>query len=119
MCPPSDCVPTMTDYRVDPAFGAGDMTALHRAVHEGHLDTVKLLLAHNAPLEAMNVYGGTVLGQTLWSAVHHAMPAHREIVRTLLAAGAKVEADWLTGIADIDELLRRAPNVALAKQLGR
>ncbi|HEX7678988.1 MAG TPA: tetratricopeptide repeat protein, partial [Thermoanaerobaculia bacterium] len=75
---------------------------------EGHLDTVKLLLAHNAPLEAKNVYGGTVLGQTLWSMIHHPMPAHREIVETLVAAGAKVGEEWFTGNRGIDELLLRA-----------
>jgi ankyrin repeat protein len=102
----NDVVEFLLDYGVDPAFGAGaDMTGLHLAAHEGHLDTVKLLLAHNAPLEAINMYGGTVLDSTLWSAVHHPMPSHREIVETLLAAGAKVEDDWLTGIPAIDELL--------------
>jgi hypothetical protein len=34
------------------------------------------------------------------------MPAHREIVEALVAAGAKVEDDWFTGISSIDELLR-------------
>jgi tetratricopeptide (TPR) repeat protein len=36
------------------------------------------------------------------------MPAHREIVETLLAAGAKVGDDWFTGNRSIDELLLRA-----------
>ena len=65
-----------------------------------------MLLAHGAPLEAKNSYGGTVLDQTLWSAVNHPRPAHREIVETLIAAGAKVEAGWLTGIREIDDVLR-------------
>jgi len=99
----------LLDFGVDPAAGAEiDMTGLHLAAHEGHLDTVRLLLARNAPLEAKNVYGSTVLGQTLWSVIHHPMPAHREIVKTLLAAGAKVEDDWFTGNRSIDELLLRA-----------
>jgi ankyrin repeat protein len=103
----NDVVAFLLDYGVDPAFGAGaDMTGLHLAAHEGHLDTVKLLLARNAPLEALNSYGGTVLDQTLWSAIHHPMPEHRAIVATLIAAGAKVEDDWITGISEIDELLR-------------
>jgi ankyrin repeat protein len=102
----NDVVELLLDYGVDPAFGAGiDMTGLHLAAHEGHLDTVKLLLARNAPLEALNRYGGTVLGQTLWSVVHHPTPAHRAIVETLIAAGAKVEDDWFTGNRSIDELL--------------
>jgi ankyrin repeat protein len=105
----NDVVTFLLDYGVDPAFGAGaDMTGLHLAAHDGHLDTVKLLLAHNAPLEMKNSYGGTVLDQTLWSAIHHPKPAHRDIVETLIAAGAKVEDDWRTGIPAIDELLHRA-----------
>ena len=105
----NDVVSFLLDYGVDPAAGADiDMTGLHLAAHEGHLDTVKLLLARNAPLEAKNIYGGTVLGQTLWSVIHHPMPSHREIVETLLAAGAKVEDDWFTGNRSIDELLLRA-----------
>ncbi len=105
----NEVVSFLLDYGVDPAAGAEiDMTGLHLAAHEGHLDTVKLLIARNAPLEAKNVYGGTVLGQTLWSVIHHPMPSHREIVETLLAAGAKVEDDWLTGNRSIDELFLRA-----------
>ena len=105
----NDVVEFLLDYGVDPAVGAGaDMTGMHLAAHDGHLDTVKLLLAHNAPLEAMNMYGGTVLSQTLWSVIHHPRPAHGEIVETLLAAGAKVEDDWITGNRAIDELLQRA-----------
>lgn len=100
----NDVVAFLLDYGVDPASGSG----LHLAAHEGHLDTVKLLLAHNAPLEAKNMYGGTVLGQTLWSLIHHPLPAHREIVETLVAAGANVGDDWFTGNRGIDEILLRA-----------
>jgi len=104
----NDVVMFLLEHGVDPAFAAGGMTGLDLAAHDGRLDTVKLLLAHHAPLEVKNSYGGTVLDQTLWSAVNHPRPAHREIVEALLAAGAKVEADWLTGIPEIDELLRGA-----------
>ncbi len=104
----NDVVSLLLDHGVEPGTGANiDMTGLHLAAHEGHLDTVKLLLAHNAPIEAKNVYGGTVLGGTLWSVIHHPRPAHREIVETLLAAGAKVGDDWFTGNRSIDELLLR------------
>src|SRR5579864_8251290 len=52
---------------VDLAMQSADgQTALHWAVIGGHLDAVKLLLRHSAPLEVKNVYGGTVLCQTLW-----------------------------------------------------
>jgi tetratricopeptide (TPR) repeat protein len=103
-----DVVAFLLDHGVDPSFGVGvGMTGLHLAAHEGHLDTVKLLLAHGAPLEAKNSYGGTVLGQALWSVIHHPRPEHREIVETLLAAGAQVGEDWFTGNRSIDELLLR------------
>jgi tetratricopeptide (TPR) repeat protein len=103
----NDIVEFLLNEGVDPAAGV-DMTGLHLAAHEGHLETVKLLLANGAPIEAKNSYGGTVLGQTLWSVIHHPMPAHREIVETLLAAGARVGEDWFTGNRSIDELLDRA-----------
>jgi tetratricopeptide (TPR) repeat protein len=106
----NDVVEFLLDHGVDPGAGV-NMTGLHLAAHEGHLDTVKMLLAHNAPLEAKNRYGGTVLGQTLWSVIHNPMPAHRAIVEALVAAGAKVGDDWFTGNRSIDELLLRArPN---------
>jgi ankyrin repeat protein len=61
----NDVVAFLLDSGVDPVAGADvDMTGLHFAAHEGHLDTVKLLLGRGAPIEAKNLYGGTVLGQS-------------------------------------------------------
>jgi Ankyrin repeats (3 copies) len=80
------------------AQGSEGETGLHWAAHSGNLDIVKLLLARKAPLEVKNVYGGTVLGQALWSAFNAPKPQHLEIVETLIAAGAKVESDWLQWI---------------------
>jgi len=66
-------------------------TGLHWAVIGGQLDTVKLLLRHKAPLEVENSYGGTVLGQALWSAAHGGDPElYVAILETLLEAGAKI-----------------------------
>jgi len=76
---------------VDLATQAGGQTGLHWAVIGEHLDTVKLLLRHNAPLEVENMFGGTVLGQALWSAAHGGDPrAYIAILEALVAAGAKV-----------------------------
>ena len=72
----------------------------------GQLDTVKLLLRHKAPLEVENSYGGTVLGQALWSAAHGGEPElYVAILEALVEAGAKIPArhapvnervdDWL------------------------
>ncbi len=69
-------------------------TALHHAVIGAQLETVKLLLKHNAPLELKNTYGGTALGQALWSAYNSDSPSpYIPIIEELLAAGAIVEAD--------------------------
>lgn len=77
---------------VDLATHGGDgQTGLHCAVIGGHLETVKLLLRHNPLLEAKNIYGGTVLGQTLWSAAHDGdSEIYIKIIEALLAAGAKL-----------------------------
>jgi len=66
-------------------------TGLHMAVIGAHLDLVKLLLRYNAPLEVKNRYGGTVLGQTLWSGAHGGDPEVTiAILEALVAAGAAV-----------------------------
>ena len=77
---------------VDLAEHSGDgQTAAHYAVIGGHLDTLKLLLRSNPPLEAKNMYGGTVLGQALWSAAHGGDPeVYIAILEALIAAGAEV-----------------------------
>lgn len=90
-------------------------TGLHNAVIGGNLDTINLLLARKAPLEAKNVYGGTVLDQALWCSVHGCGGAdYLPIVASLIAAGARVDPGWLR--ADLDpplegrmaEMLRRS-----------
>jgi len=54
------------------------------------------------------MYGGTVLGQAVWSAINESKVDHVAIIEALLAAGAKIEeADYPTGNERIDELLRR------------
>jgi hypothetical protein len=64
-------------------------TGLHCAAIGGHPSTVKLLVDRKAPLELQNNYGGTVLGQALWSAGHGGEPErYEEIIETLLAAAA-------------------------------
>lgn len=94
---------------VEISAGAGvDMTGLHLAAHEAHASTVQLLLEHGAPLEVKNSYGGTVLGQALWSAMNHRRAEHPHIVQLLLDAGAILRDDWRTGDEEIDRILDRA-----------
>jgi nicotinamidase-related amidase len=92
---------------VDVTAGIGTgLSAFHWAANRGHLATVQLLLKHNAPLEMRNRYDGTVLGGTLWAALHERLRAdHLAIVETLLAAGAHMEPEWQQ---EIEELRQRA-----------
>ena len=84
-------------------------TALHWAAIGGHLEAVRTLLAHHPPLEIRNQFGGTVLGQTVWSALHDKLGIdYLPIVEALLEAGADATAVPVpTGHARIDEALRR------------
>jgi ankyrin repeat protein len=69
-----------------------NQTALHWAVIGGCLSTLDILLKHNAPLEELNAYGGTALGQALWSFLNGGAEIdYVAIVEKLLAAGAKIE----------------------------
>ncbi|MBX7054282.1 MAG: ankyrin repeat domain-containing protein [Pyrinomonadaceae bacterium] len=73
---------------------AGIKTGLagpHYAASSGRLETIKMLLDRNIDLEVENMYGGTVLGQTLWSAVNELSESHAEIIELLIDAGANVE----------------------------
>jgi ankyrin repeat protein len=75
-------------------------TALHWAVIGAQLSTIHLLLRHNAPLEDKNTYGGTPLGQALWSMAQG--DPHLDyipVIEALLKAGAKIEdgaRQWLS-----------------------
>src|ERR1043165_41240 len=94
---------------VDLADGGDDgQTPLHWAVIFGQLEMVKLLLKYKPPLESRNMYGGTVLGQTMWSAAHGGDPkVYAQIIETLIAAGAHVPPRHVPVNKPIDDLLRR------------
>jgi hypothetical protein len=84
------------------------LNAFHWAANRGQLKTVEILIRNKSPLEALNAYGGTVLGCTVWSAVHEPKPDHLPIIEALLKAGARVEAaEYPSGDERIDEILRR------------
>lgn len=89
--------------------GAGTgHNGLHWATNRGQLDTVRFLLQRGVPLESLNSYGGTVLGGTVWAAVHEPKPAHLAIIEALLEAGARVEgAEYPCGSPEVDAVLRR------------
>ena len=104
-----DVIEFLLSKGVDLADGGGDgQTPLHWAVIIGQLEMVKLLLKYKPPLESRNMYGGTVLGQTMWSAAHGGDPkVYAEIIETLIAAGANVPPRHVPVNESIDDLLRR------------
>jgi hypothetical protein len=91
--------------------GTNPDPALHVAVWRGQLETVKLLVARGAPLEAMNGQGATPLSLAVRALVEqsdwtpHASP---EIVIALLDAGARVDTidPFPSGSPGVDALLR-------------
>ena len=91
------------------ARGTEDFTALHSAAARGDWDMMTFLLERGAPLEARNRYGGTVLGQTCWFALHHpyADVDYAAVVEFLLRAGADARAAGPRplGVTAIDALL--------------
>ena len=86
-----DVVDFMLDKGVDLAASANTgQTALHLAAHRGQLDIIKLLIDRGAPLEVFNCYGGTVMGQALWSAENGEPDIDFvPVIEMLLAAGAQ------------------------------
>lgn len=94
---------------VDPLAGsATGMNGFHWAANRGQLETVKLLIERKVPMEIENMYGGTVLGCTVWSAIHQPRANQIPVIEELLKAGARVEAaEYPTGNPGIDEVVRR------------
>jgi Ankyrin repeats (3 copies) len=94
---------------VNPCAGiATGLSAFHWAASRAHLETVKLLIRRKVPLEAKNMYGGTVLGQTVWSAIHEPGPDRLAIIEALLSAGARLDTTGFpTGDDRIDQVFRR------------
>ncbi len=64
-----------------------------------------------APLEAKNIYGGTALGQALWSALNGDPGIdYVPIIEALLDRGAEIppgSLGWVASKARIAEVLRR------------
>jgi hypothetical protein len=106
----------LLDRGVDVAASDG-MTALHQAAGRGNLPMIELLLRRGAPLEAKNVFGGTVLASTLWFAFN-VSPSEFEridypaVIDALRAAGARTDC-YPEMLRDIDTVYRRAGRQSL------
>ena len=121
----------VVSYLMDKGVSAGEpvdgMNGLHMSLLGGHLETIRLLIARGAPLEAPNGYGGTALGMALWT-IEHRDPVHTwpeatidnvAVIEALINAGAEVGPKILAGlqwqqdrldpsiVAGIEAVLRR------------
>jgi tetratricopeptide (TPR) repeat protein len=82
----------LIDSGVDPYAGMRTWLAgPHYAASSGRIEVIKMLIEKNIPLEVKNRYGGTVLGQALWSAVNEYADSQAEVIECLILAGAVVE----------------------------
>lgn len=74
---------------VDPSGGIGTgLNAAHWAGNRGQFEVMERLIAHRVSLETRNMYGGTVLDCTLWSAEHEPRSGQTRVIEILRAAGA-------------------------------
>ena len=94
---------------INPSGGINTgLNAFHWAANRGQLKIVEILIQNKAPLETLNTYHGTVLGCTVWSAVHEPRPDQIRVIEALLKAGADVSAaEYPSGNENVDELLKR------------
>lgn len=81
------------------AGGNTGLSGLHWAVVGGQMEAIQLLLERGAPLEAVNKYGGTALGQAIWCVINGDPAAdYFQVIELLLRAGAQIDEDsraWL------------------------
>ena len=81
----------LLDKGVDPLAGMrSGMNGFHYAASSGRLEVVQVMIDRKVPMEIVNRYGGTVLGQALWSAIHEHERTHAEIIEALISAGAEI-----------------------------
>ena len=105
----TEVVDYLLAHGVDPPGGANTgLNGFHWAANRGQLDVVLLLIRHEAHLETRSMYGGTVLGTAVWSAINEPRPDHLRIIEALIKAGARVDdVDYPSGSERIDEVFRR------------
>lgn len=86
----------LLDAGVEPYAGMRTgLAGFHYAASSGRLNIIKLLIERNIPMEVENMYGGTVFGQAMWSAIHENKTDHAVIVEALIEAGAVVDRGYL------------------------
>jgi ankyrin repeat protein len=105
----------MLELGFDPLATADDDSweAVRCAAFHGNADIIRPLLAHRPPVNVPDpAYGGTMLSNCLYGALHswHRQSGNfPEAVRLLLAAGERLDPEWVPiGRDDVDAVLREA-----------
>ena len=80
-------------------------TALIPAAHRGHVEAVKLLIATKIDKDHVNNYGWTALMEAV--VLGDGGPAHTEIVRLLVQAGANARIPDRDGITPLEHARKR------------
>lgn len=93
---------------VEPSAGANTgLNGFHWAANRGQLEVVRLLIQCEAPLETLSMYGGTVLGTAVWSAINEPRPDHIRIIEALIKTGARRDCvGYPTGVESVDQALQ-------------
>ena len=112
----------LLDNGVDPVAGMrSGMNGFHYAASCGQLEVVKVMIDRKVPMEIVNRYGGTVLGQAMWSAIHEHESTHAEIIELLIEGGATVHpgtAEWWEQQDVISAETKERVATALRRVLG-
>ena len=78
---------------------AGNSAALGGGAH---VNVVRLLLDRGAPLEELNIWGGTVLEHAGWGFEHNVAGSDfAPVFEALLASGAKIRGRWLAWLGTV------------------
>ena len=81
-------------------------TGLHLAAMNCHRSTIQIILQYGSDIEATNSYGGTVLGQALWSAAHaRNSDAFLPVINDLCRVGARIPHPLPPISTEIDRIL--------------
>ena len=99
----------LLNHRVSPEGGSDTgVNGFHWAADRGQLEVVRLLIDHGARLESRNIYGGTVLGVAVWSALNKLRPNHVPIIEALIKAGANIHnVGYPSGNETVNEVFSR------------
>src|SRR6185436_5445807 len=104
----TEVVEYLLAHGVDAPGGANTgLNGFHWAANRGQLNVVMLLIRHQAPLETRSMYGGTVSGTAVWSAINEPRPDHPRIIEALIKAGARLDdVVYPSGSERVDEVFR-------------